>query len=152
MKEKLKDRCVKDQQALEIVRQRAESAWGKFLKTNDDAYIDSVALNLHGFYQGVEKMLMYLLEYCGSELPEGSDWHKDLLLIAAMEIPKRRPALISVDTLKLLDDFRGFRHVIRNIYTFNLSPERVRILVEKLPGCLSQFALEVNQFVMLFDE
>jgi uncharacterized protein YutE (UPF0331/DUF86 family) len=152
MKDSLFERFNKDCQALQCILERVESAWDKYSKTSDDAYIDSVSLNLHAFYQGVENILSYILEQCGDRLPEGPDWHKDILKIAAAEIPEKRPAVISGRTLERLDDYRGFRHVIRNIYTFNISPQRVRHLVVKLPECHQQFVSEVQQFVSLFEE
>ena len=35
---------------------RALNAWDHARKTSDDLYPDSVALNLHGIYSGIEKV------------------------------------------------------------------------------------------------
>jgi hypothetical protein len=56
------------------------------------------------------------------------------------EVKGIRPALIDEDTITLLDEFLRFRHRVRNIYSFNLIPDRIQRLVEKLP--------EINEKVM----
>jgi hypothetical protein len=43
-------------QDLEHVVKRSESLMDKAQRTGDDGYLDGVALNLHGFYAGVEKL------------------------------------------------------------------------------------------------
>ena len=32
-----------------------------------------------------------------------------------------------------LDEFRRFRHLVRNMYTMNLTPDRIAGLISKLP-------------------
>jgi hypothetical protein len=44
----------------------------------------------------------------------------------AKEIPEARPAVLSAETVALLDDFLAFRHRIRSIYAFNLNAERLK--------------------------
>jgi hypothetical protein len=39
----------------------------------------------------------------------------------AVEIELVRPAVISKETRNTLDEYRGFRHIVRNVYSFNLS-------------------------------
>lgn len=38
---------------------RAKQGWNKARSLNDDYYLDGVALNLHGFYSGIEKIFHY---------------------------------------------------------------------------------------------
>jgi hypothetical protein len=42
-------------------------------------------------------------------LPQGTEWHKILLDQMAKEIFQLRPALISDQTRKALDEYRAFR-------------------------------------------
>lgn len=44
-----------------------------------------------------------------------------------------RPAVIGQDTVLALDEFRRFRHLVRNVYTMNLSPEKMAGLMPALP-------------------
>jgi hypothetical protein len=43
---------------LERMIKRAQTAWDKasIITTEQDVYLDSVALNLHGIYSGIEKL------------------------------------------------------------------------------------------------
>lgn len=57
-------------------------------------------------------------------------WHKTLLQQMTKEVPEIRPAVISQRTCNQLDEFRGFRHVVRNVYTFKFTAEKLETLVE----------------------
>lgn len=43
------------------------------------------------------------------------------------EIPGIRPAALSESTCRMLDEYRGFRHVARNLYTINFDPSRIEM-------------------------
>lgn len=42
---------------------------------------------------------------------------------------------------------RAFRHIFRNIYGFNLSPEKIKELLSRLPEVSGVFKREFNSFV-----
>ncbi|MCB0099896.1 MAG: hypothetical protein KDE46_29390 [Caldilineaceae bacterium] len=64
--------------------------------------------------------------------PTGANWHQELLRQMTIEIPGIRPAVLSEENRNSLDEFRGFRHVVRNVYSYNLDPVRIGLLVTKL--------------------
>ena len=66
-------------------------------------------------------------------VPRGERWHRDLLQQMGKELQGIRPGAVSEEAVSLMDEFRRFRHRIRNIYSFNLVPERIKALVEELP-------------------
>jgi hypothetical protein len=70
----------------------------------------------------------------------------------AMEIPSVRPAVISEMTLNLLEEYLRFRHLVRNVYSFNLLPEKVQSLVERTPKALDLITQDLSTFVSLFLE
>jgi len=49
-----------------------------------------------------------------------------------------RPEVLSRETLQGLNDLCGFRHVVRNGYTFDLIPDRVEAPANQLPDCLAK--------------
>ncbi|MGA2936774.1 MAG: hypothetical protein ABSF52_06705 [Syntrophobacteraceae bacterium] len=57
---------------------------------------------------------------------------------------------MSEATLELLDEYLRFRHLVRNVYSWNLLPEKVQPLVERLPISLDQVTQDVSAFVSLF--
>ena len=52
----LSARILEELKEISITAKRAESTWEKAVDNNDDLYFDSVALNLHSFYSGIEKI------------------------------------------------------------------------------------------------
>ena len=91
----------------------------KAKQNSDDYYLDGVALNLHGLYSGIERIFTMIAENIDNNLPSGKDWHVALLEQMSKEIVNIRPAVISAELAIQLDEYRGFRHVVRNIYSYN---------------------------------
>lgn len=62
------------------------------------------------------------------------------------EVPGLRPAVISSALKEALEEYRGFRHVVRNVYTYNLNPEKIEGLVSKLRTVLIKTETELTAF------
>lgn len=69
----------------------------------------------------------------------------------SLEIPNRRPALISVESRKALEEYRGLRHVVRNVYAFQLEAEKIKPLVEASSVVLSQISSECLAFASFLE-
>ncbi len=52
--------------------------------------------------------------------------------------------MISKTTQRMLDEYRGFRHVVRNVYASVLSEERLKALVDGLLSCFTRFREELD--------
>lgn len=139
-------------QDLEKVVNRAKSLMEKAQHTGDDGYLDGVALNLHGFYAGVEKIFEDIARTLEKSIPDSSGWHQDLLLQMAAEISPIRPPVISEDTRDCLDEYRGFRHVVRNVYTFNLHSSRLQELTNGLQHCYEALACDLDDFIQFLND
>jgi hypothetical protein len=131
---------------VERVAKRTEEMRAKAERTNDDGYWDAVALNLHGFYAGVERILEDVARTVDGSLPDTPGWHQELLLQMSAEMPGVRPSPIERQTRYCLDEYRRFRHIVRNVYAFNLHPARLHELVADLPACLQAFNQDLNNF------
>ena len=154
MKEKaLKEaRRIRDElRQVETIVSHSEDDWKKFVLTGDDAYLKAVAYDLHGFYTGIERIFESVVDTVDGRFPKGESWHKDLLLQIGKEIDGVRPALLSEVTLGLLDQYMRFRHRIRNIYSFNLIPERIKTLVEDLPEVFQRVNSEILDFAQFHE-
>ncbi|MBX3011133.1 MAG: hypothetical protein KF832_06475 [Caldilineaceae bacterium] len=136
---------------LDRVTARAESLFQQYQKTNDDGYLDGVALNLHGFYSGVERIFEDIARTVDRSMPTSAEWHRDLLLQMADEVSTIRPAVINLAARRCLDEYRGFRHLVRNIYTFNLRPSRLQELITDLPGCYITVKEALLQFITFLE-
>ena len=141
-------------QELEEIRrvlERISAGWERARRLNDDFYVDGVALNLHGFYSGFERIFTRIAETVDGELPRGDNWHDALLQQMMAEIPGIRPAVISSETGAILDEQRRFRHLVRNIYTYKLDPERVGILVESAQRAFPMLEAELLAFAAFLE-
>lgn len=116
---------------------RTQAIWDHVGRSQDDYYVDATALNLHSFYGGVERLLELIANVVDRTKPAGASWHQELLHQMAAEIPGVRPAVLAAPTRDRLDRYRGFRHVVRNVYTYNLDPEQVGLLVKQLPATMA---------------
>ena len=121
---------------LDGVVQRALRAWPKAQNPSPEQefYLDSVALNLHGFYAGVERLFELIARRMDQNLPSGEAWHRDLLRQMAQDLPDIRPAAISQESALVLDKFRRFRHLVQNIYVMNLQADKMAELTAALPA------------------
>jgi HepT-like protein len=119
----------------------------KAQQTNDDGYWDGVALNLHSFYGGVERIFEDIARTVDETVPSGPGWHADLLLQMTSEIVNLRPVVIRPEARTCLDEYRGFRHVVRNVYAFNLRPARIKELSEGLGDCWKAIWEDLQKFI-----
>lgn len=132
------------ERTVDAVRRHWEKA--RSLAVDQDAYLNSVALNLHGLYSGLERIFeLIAIELDGGVLG-GESWHLELLKQMTLELPKIRPPVIQVKTADRLDEYRKFRHLIRNIYATNLDPNRMEHLVNELPSLWKEICEELNLF------
>ena len=131
---------------------RAREGWRRAAQSADDYYLDGVALNLHGFYGGLERLFQRIAAVVDGSVPQGANWHEVLLDQMAAEVPTVRPAVISTDTRDALDEYRGFRHVVRNVYTFKFDPAKVQALAERAPAALTLAQAELLSFADFLEQ
>lgn len=115
-------------------------------KLSDEVVLRGVAGMLQDYYSGTERIFKRIAAEIDERLPKGESWHKSLLNQMKMEVPGIRPAIISESTSDRLDDLRGFRHRVGNIYGFNLIPERVLTHLLALPGLHVALEAEIRLF------
>jgi len=152
--QRLANRIRNEISDMEIVIQRMQKALQQANKNPDDQgfYLDSVALNLHNFYSGIERLFELIARYVDRSIPKGETWHRDLLQQMAKDTPDLRPAVIDEDSILALDELRRFRHVVVNIYTINLIPEKIIKLTMTVKDIWPNIRSELLAFAELLDE
>jgi hypothetical protein len=130
------------ERALEAARQRPE---------DQDLYLDSAALNLHDFYSGLERVFSLIASSVDESVPRGHEWHRELLRQMGTDIPQVRPAVLSAQTVQDLEEYLGFRHVVRHIYAFEFDFERVERLVRHLRPLFERVSTELEAFANLLE-
>lgn len=111
-----------------------------------ELFYENLALKLHSFYTGCERIFSLVATELNGGLPSGSDWHKRLLDRMSSE-REGRIAVIKPATAKKLKEILGFRHVVRSLYGFELDPERVQRLIENYPTVWNQTEADIVGFV-----
>ncbi|MEO1127734.1 MAG: hypothetical protein AAFX95_27175 [Cyanobacteria bacterium J06639_16] len=114
--------------------------------TQADLFYESLALKFHNFYTGCEHIFCLVASELNSGVPTGADWHKRLLERMSAERDGRRE-VITIQSARGLQEFLGFRHVVRNLYGFELDTERVDRLLERYTAVWSQVKHDLQAFV-----
>ncbi|MBX2863380.1 MAG: hypothetical protein KTR27_07465 [Leptolyngbyaceae cyanobacterium MAG.088] len=109
-----------------------------------DGLIGSLAMNLQSFYTGAERICLKIARDIDDSVARGERWHKTLLEQMAIETDQR-PVVLESDTFTQLEQLRGFRHFVRNAYSYTLEAERVLLLAETLTTCYE--SLERNYLI-----
>ena len=152
--QEISDRIRVEIRDLERLLNKVQQTWLHITKEPDDQdiYLDSVAPNLHSFYSGLERLFELIARHVDRDLPKGESWHRELLLLMAQDLPNIRPAVLSAESVSSLDEVRRFRHLVRNVYTFNLDPDKMRSLVVIFPGIFPQVKAELLSFSDFLEE
>lgn len=111
-----------------------------------DLYLDSAALNLHDVYSGFERLFKQIAATVDGNVPSSSEWHRDLLEQMGLDLPQVRPSVLTAESIRILDEYLRFRHVVRNVYTFSFDAERVGRLVAELSVAFKQIENELLTF------
>lgn len=119
---------------------------------DQDAFLNSVAFNMHSFYTGIERIIeLIAVEMDGGTLG-GDAWHSELLRQMTLEVPDTRPAVFSKNTGQSLEEYLKFHHRMRNIYTTHLDAGRMEYVVEELSPTWQQTKTELLAFADFLDQ
>ena len=142
----LASRILVELNEISFLVERATQGWERAKNKNDDYYLDGVALNLHGFYSGLERIFERIAATIDSVVPSGANWHQELSDQISIEVPDIRPPVLSAEIKEKLESYRGFRHVVRNVYTYHLNPDKMEKLIAELPEIYAEIDSELKGF------
>jgi len=134
---------------LDEIIEKTLTYWETGAKNSEfqEVFIGYVALNLHSFYSGLEKIFLLVARFMEKKEPSGKNWHSLLLKQISHDIPNIRPALISHITAEQLQEYKRFRHVVRNVYTTSLAPQKMTPLLKELPDLWERIKTELVDFI-----
>jgi hypothetical protein len=136
---------IKDELSkLDILSQKLSSQVNRI---NKEEIAESAALRLHNFYTGCERIFKLIVSEVNGGVPHELDWHKRMLTQVSLEIEDIRPAVISLKTKNDLEELLRFRHIVRNIYGFELKPERIQTLITLTLSLFPRFTKEIENFM-----
>jgi len=132
----------KAERAVRLIHQQPE----------EDLYVDAAAHNLHDFYSALERLFLQIAKVVDRSVPEGERWHRDLLEQMCLPMSTLRPSVIEANTASQLDEYLRFRHVVRNVYSFHIHPQRVVQLVDAMRPLFQEVAEQLKQFAQLLEQ
>jgi len=146
-KDNLKDQIDVEIKNLERLLKENKIIIEKF--TANPGFIETRAAGsvLHDFYCGVEKIFKRIAIFINNELPDGEDWHMELLLQMSRPVNKRSPEVIGSGLFEKLKECLRFRHLFRNIYGFELNWERFKNLSLSLDDILCELKDSIYKFL-----
>lgn len=116
------------------------------------AYVESTALRLHNFYTACERIFEKVAGEINGGVPHTPDWHLRLLRTMTVEVPGVRPQVLSRELAEHLTEYLRFRHVVRNIYGFELHEEKIAPLVHGLPQVSRDLQDQVHELLSFLEE
>jgi hypothetical protein len=90
------------------------------------------ALRCQQFYTAIEDLFKQIAKTFENRIDKLDMFHKEMLLRMNTAVPKIRPAVISQESLVVLDKIRAFRHFIRHAYNCELDEKELRLVQQKL--------------------
>ncbi len=105
-----------------------------------------IARYLYEIYMRMENIFREIARYFDANMPEGAEWHKALLKRMA-EAREERPPLVSQETLGLLENLLGFRHVFAHIYSVKLNYEETEKNAKRVGDLADALFADLDAFI-----
>ena len=94
--------------------------------------VESTGYWLHNLYSAFEDLFKLTAGFWENNIKTNGGFHINLLKRMLIHIEQIRPALISEESYRFLNELRGFRHVFRHAYSFGMDDERVSFLLHRV--------------------
>ncbi|EDX83877.1 hypothetical protein S7335_1574 [Synechococcus sp. PCC 7335] len=130
---------------IEKVNVRLQSRLNAGLDT--PGQLDSVAYQIHNLYCSIEDLLKLVAKAFENNVGTGENWHKVLLLRLSQPIEGIRPALLSEASWDVLDQLRGFRHLVRHAYGKDIELTQLQVNITAAQKLYQLIEQDIHTFV-----
>jgi hypothetical protein len=107
----------------------------------------TLAYLLAALYSCFEDQFQKIARVFENRITNPASWHRELLERMGIEVEGIRPRVLSRESLRLLNELRGFRHVFRSSYLFELDEERLRLLLRRWQQGKGQVRRDMQSFL-----
>jgi hypothetical protein len=111
----------------------------------------AAAYCLHNIYNALENSFEQISRTFENHVVDVTHWHKELLEKMFLDMSPVRPRIFPRELRQVLNDLRGFRHLFRHAYDFQLDSRRMEVLLkdwqqyrEQILDCLRVFTSSLN--------
>ncbi len=101
---------------------------------------------LHSFYNGLENIFEIIAKNIDCNIPVGNKSHQELLHQMASE-NSNRMEIINEELYIKLREYAAFRHFYRHAYSFQISWEKMKPLIENLFDVWDMTKFRINNFI-----
>jgi hypothetical protein len=131
-----------------------ESIYNKItdLKPLNEDKMVHLAYQLHNLYAAYEDLFKEISITFENNIERDAGFHKNLLVLMKIDIPKVRPKVITEFNYEVLTELMGFRHVFRHAYSYNLSVEKMEQLRAKIMAHRTEISSEIKTFKLFLSD
>jgi len=101
---------------------------------------------LHNLYCALEDIFREVAQTFENQIEDPARYHRELLKRMHCEIPQIRPPLLTSRSYPLLNELRGFQHVFRHAYDYELSADRLAQLRVKILAGWESIQRDLDEF------
>ena len=116
------------------------------IKEPDFIELSAASMVLHSFYNGIENILILIIEYFEGKLPNSNKWHMELLEKAFIPV-KNRKQIFKKELQEIMEEYLKFRHFVRHSYSFKLKWEQMENLINSMESVWGSVKENLNSFL-----
>jgi hypothetical protein len=106
------------------------------------------AMKVQQLYTAIEDLMKSVAINFENSIEDYKKYHYELIRVLSLDIPDVRPALLSTESLKILDKLRSFRHFVRHGYNYELDKDELKLIQDKL---IHSFELVQKDIIVFSD-
>ncbi|MDX1521875.1 MAG: hypothetical protein R3264_09625 [Anaerolineae bacterium] len=108
----------------------------------------AVGAILHDVYHGAERICLLIAGTIDEDVPQGDSSHRALIDQMSKPYPEKRTIpVIEFATKEGIESYRGFRHVFRHTYGFELDWARMEPLLGEAHSTIDAFRQDIQEFI-----
>lgn len=118
---------------IESQSRQIENIYGKLKERGEgpgQVYLESLAYQLHNLYCAFEDLFKVIAGTFENRIDDQPRYHLELLKRMTISVEGVRPAFLSQECYRLIDNLRAFRHLFRHAYSYELDERKVSLVLE----------------------
>ncbi|MDI6735824.1 MAG: hypothetical protein QME42_06480 [bacterium] len=115
------------------------------------ARLESLGYKLHNLYCAFEDLFKIVARHFENQIRDISKYHKEMLQRMSLAIEGVRPALISDESYRELNELRAFRHFFRHAYSYELNYEKIMISLSSAYRLKQVYKEDISRFLNIIN-
>jgi hypothetical protein len=143
----LKSRMNRDVEMVEQLFEKLDTSYKRYKEQSEYAFLVESGFYMSRIYTGFERMFKNI----ATAFENTVDGMKSLLDRMALDIENIRPAVISDNCRRHLDELRTFRHFFRHTYDMDLEDEKFSVVANAAGQLKASFTKDIQLFLQFID-